>query len=104
MKYRKTVTGISLLIVVIIAVFVGTKLSGWTKAPAATATTAVVTKGTIHTTLNATWTIISASQADLSFDASGTLTELHVSLNQAVAIDQTLAVLEPTTGGDETLT
>lgn len=104
MKFRSIAIVIAVLVVIVLAVFVGTRLSSGQPSSSAAATTATVTKGTIHTTLNATGTIISANQVDLNFDTAGKLAELDVAVNQAVTNGQQLAVLEPTLGSNVALT
>lgn len=103
MKYRNVVIGIAVLLVIILAVFIGMRLAGGRSTRSSATTTATVAKGTIHTTLNATGTIISANQVDLNFDTSGKLSELDVAVNQAVSNGQQLAVLEPTIGSNVAL-
>ncbi len=98
MKPRTIAISIVVLVLVVLALFVGSRLSGPKQTSSSAATTATATLGTIHTTLNATGTIISANQVDLNFNTPGKLTELDVAVNQVVADGQQLAILAPTSG------
>lgn len=100
MKTSRMFWTIGIIVVVLVVGVLGVRFFSRTGGgtAATSSTSASVVKGTIHTTLNATGTIISANQVDLSFDIAGKLSEMDTAVNQAVVNGQQLAVLEPTTG------
>jgi macrolide-specific efflux system membrane fusion protein len=67
-----------------------------TASDSGTARTGVVTKGPVAATVSAIGTVQSGSMANLSFAASGTVTELDVKVGDAVKKDQVLAKISST--------
>lgn len=73
----------------------------WRSRSAATTTaaprTVTVQHGTVEQSVSATGTIIPATESDLAFQASGTVTSVPVAVGQTVTAGQTLATLDPST-------
>ncbi|MDA8217867.1 MAG: efflux RND transporter periplasmic adaptor subunit, partial [Dehalococcoidales bacterium] len=65
-------------------------------APAPTAQPVAVSRGSLVASVSATGSVIPATTADLAFDTSGRLTELAVSVGQAVKKGDVLAKLDTT--------
>ena len=97
-RYRWPIVGV---VVVLIAGAVGLTLwltSGSSPAPGLTVTTvtATATTGTIQQTVASSGTLEPASQADLKFAVSGTVTAVNVKAGQTVTAGQVLATVDTT--------
>ncbi len=82
------------LVVVLVAGLVAWDL---TRGSSPTYRTAVVGTGAVESTLDSVGTIAPVSQADLNFNASGTVSNVDVSVGQEVTQGQTLASLDVAT-------
>ncbi len=80
-------------------VLVAAALIAWTLTGSAASTyrTAEVGTGTVESTLDAVGTVTPVNQADLDFNASGTVSAVDVSVGQPVSAGQTLASLDVAT-------
>ncbi len=91
--------GLTVLAVVLAAVLVATGAWFWFGGGSTAATSAprtvTVTHGTVEQSVSATGTIAPAVESDLSFQASGTVTSVPVTVGQKVAAGQTLATIDP---------
>lgn len=85
---------IGVAVVLVVAALVAWALTG---SAAATYRTATVGTGTVEATLESVGTITPVNQADLNFNASGTVSTVDVAVGQSVTAGQTLASLDITT-------
>ena len=91
--------GLTVLAVLLAAALVATGAWFWFGGGSTSATSAprtvTVTHGTVEQSVSATGTIAPAVESDLSFQASGTVTSVPVTVGEKVAAGQTLATIDP---------
>src|SRR5207253_442826 len=91
---RTLVQALSLLLALLASLLVGYLISSRlfvASAPAVASTTAAVGRGNIQATVSATGSAVAATQAKLTFGASGRLAELNVLIGDEVVQGQQLA-------------